>query len=182
MMSSNCSGSLSRPSTSIVYWKSWPLGAGGWPTWPAATCTFCSRRASTTSWVVSRRALSFAGSIQIRMLYSVDAEDPDVADAVDPAQLVADPERGVVGQEEAVVRPLRRGEGDDQDDVGRLLLDGHPLPPDLLGQERLGDRHPVLDHDLRGVEVGADLEGDRQACTTRRSRRWRTCRACSPRR
>ena len=26
-----------RPRVFIVYWKSWPLGTGGWPVWPAAT-------------------------------------------------------------------------------------------------------------------------------------------------
>ena len=44
-MSPNCSGSISRPSVLSVYWKAWPVGTGGWPSWPAATCTFCSRRA-----------------------------------------------------------------------------------------------------------------------------------------
>ena len=34
------------------------------------------------------------------------------------------------------------------------------MPPDLLGQPRLGDRHAVLHEHLRLVEVGAELEGD----------------------
>ena len=42
MMSPNCSGSLSRPRVVTVYWKVCVAGAGGWPTWPAATWTFCS--------------------------------------------------------------------------------------------------------------------------------------------
>ena len=46
MMSSNCSGSLSRPRVVTVYWKLWSSGDGGWPIWPAATCTFCSRIAA----------------------------------------------------------------------------------------------------------------------------------------
>src|SRR5205814_5422010 len=41
MMSANWSGSVSRPRVLIVSWNCWPLGAGCWPIWPAATCTFC---------------------------------------------------------------------------------------------------------------------------------------------
>jgi hypothetical protein len=51
----------------MLYWKFNPLAVGGAPICPAATCTFCSRNAPTTSSDVSPRALSLAGSIQIRM-------------------------------------------------------------------------------------------------------------------
>ena len=34
MMFSNSAGSSSRPVRLSVYWKSWPFGAGGAPTWP----------------------------------------------------------------------------------------------------------------------------------------------------
>ena len=49
MMFSNCSGVDSRPSVLSVIWIGWPLATGGWPIWPAATWTFCSCRAATTS-------------------------------------------------------------------------------------------------------------------------------------
>ena len=60
------------------------------------------------------------------------AEDLDVADAGDAAQLVLDAERGVVAQEQVVVAPVGRGQRDGQDDVGRLLLGGDALPLHLL--------------------------------------------------
>src|SRR5207248_6747973 len=45
---------------------------------------------------------------------------------------------GVVGHEQAVVAAPGRGQRDDQDDVGGLLLDGDALAADLVGQARLG--------------------------------------------
>ena len=41
MMFSNCSTSDSRPRVLTVNWKPDPSGAGGPPSWPAATWTFC---------------------------------------------------------------------------------------------------------------------------------------------
>jgi hypothetical protein len=70
MMSSNCSTSLRRPSVVTVSWKATFSGAGGSPTAPAATCTFCSRMALTTSLVVRSRAWSRSGSSQTRIEYS----------------------------------------------------------------------------------------------------------------
>jgi hypothetical protein len=40
MMSPNCSGVLSRPKVSIGIVKSWPFGAGIWPTMPAGASAF----------------------------------------------------------------------------------------------------------------------------------------------
>ena len=68
MMSANWSASTSRPRVLRVYWKSWPLGTGGWPIWPAATCTFCSRKTRITSPTVRFRDCSLSGSSQTRML------------------------------------------------------------------------------------------------------------------
>ena len=83
-------------------------GSGGWPTCPAATCTFCRRRAAITSSVVSWRAASLSGSSQMRIAYAPDAADHHVADAVHAAQFVAQLERGVVRQEQPVVRAGQR--------------------------------------------------------------------------
>ena len=79
--SSNCSGSLSRPSVVTVNWNRWPDGFGGWPTCPAATWTFCRRRAAITSSVVS-----CAGGELVRVepdahRVRADAADHHVADA-----------------------------------------------------------------------------------------------------
>jgi hypothetical protein len=52
----------------IVYWKLWPVGTGGWPICPAATCTFCCSMACRTSLAVSLRKDIFGGSSQMRML------------------------------------------------------------------------------------------------------------------
>ena len=43
------------------------LAVGGAPSCPAATCTFCSRMAFTTSPVVRPRAATFSGSSQTRI-------------------------------------------------------------------------------------------------------------------
>ena len=40
------------------------------------------------------------------------------------------------------------------------MRDDHALPPDFLGQARLGERNAVLDQHLRRIEIGAELEGD----------------------
>ena len=67
-MFSNSSGSVSRPRTDERICLTWPSTAGGWPIWPSATCTFCSRMALTTSVTVRLRDASLSGSSQIRML------------------------------------------------------------------------------------------------------------------
>ena len=69
-MSENCSSDASRPCALTESWKVVSEGAGGAPSVPAATCTFCSRMARTTSVAVSCRAASLSGSSQTRMLYS----------------------------------------------------------------------------------------------------------------
>ena len=48
-ISPNSSGVLSRPWMSTVNWKSWPLGAGGAPTWPVVTGWLCSWMVLLTS-------------------------------------------------------------------------------------------------------------------------------------
>ena len=69
-MSRNSSSVVSRPCALIRSWKVVSVGAGGAPSTPAATCTFCSRIARTTSVAVSSRAASLSGSSHTRMLYS----------------------------------------------------------------------------------------------------------------
>ena len=89
-----------------MYWKSWPVGTGGWPICPAATCTFCSRR--TLDHVAGRQ-------VPRRQLVRVEpdahavvllAEDEHVADAVHAGQRVLELDGGVIAQVElVVVRP-----------------------------------------------------------------------------
>ena len=67
MMSANSSSVASRPWVLTASWNSVPLGAGGAPTVPAATCAFCSRIAAITSPLVMLRAASLAGSSQMRI-------------------------------------------------------------------------------------------------------------------
>ena len=67
-ISPNCAGSVSRPSAVIVYWKAdLPLGIGGAPTVPAATCTFCSLTAPITTPAVMLWTASLSGSSQRRI-------------------------------------------------------------------------------------------------------------------
>ena len=58
----------SLPRVVIVNWVRWPGTVGDWPTLPAATWRFCSRRAAATSPALRPRIASFSGSSQIRML------------------------------------------------------------------------------------------------------------------
>ena len=67
-MSSNCVTSDRRPSVLMVNWKTWPVGTGGCPIWPAATWVFCCWMASTTSLAERPREAIFSGSSQTRML------------------------------------------------------------------------------------------------------------------
>ena len=69
-MSANSSSVVSRPCALISNWNVVSVGAGGAPSTPAATCTFCSRIARTTSVAVNWRAASLSGSSHTRMLYS----------------------------------------------------------------------------------------------------------------
>ena len=68
-MSPNSSTLCRRPTVLTVSWKSASL-AGPWPMTPAATCTFCSRIAATTSPAVRLRSATFCGSSQTRIAYS----------------------------------------------------------------------------------------------------------------
>ncbi len=83
-------------------------------------------------------------------------------DAADPRQRVDDVDRRVVVEKQRIVRVLRRIEGDDLQQRGRLLADQEPLPLHLLRQQRGGELGPVLDIDRVDVGVGAEREGDVQ--------------------
>jgi hypothetical protein len=66
-MSRNSSSLVRRPRALTVRVKStgWDMGIP--PTTPAATCTFCSRMAPTTSVADNPRAATLCGSSQTRM-------------------------------------------------------------------------------------------------------------------
>ena len=55
----------------MVNWKTCTLGTGGWPIWPAATCTFCCSMADTTSLVESWKFDISWGSSQTLILGAV---------------------------------------------------------------------------------------------------------------
>ena len=63
----NASASGSRPSVVTGTCSSTGPAAGSWPSWPAATCTFCSRSARTTSPALRPRLASASGSSQTRI-------------------------------------------------------------------------------------------------------------------
>jgi hypothetical protein len=66
-MSPNSSTVLRRPCALTDSCRSAPGSAGDWPITPAATCTFCSRMALTTSLVASWRSAIFSGFSHTRM-------------------------------------------------------------------------------------------------------------------
>ena len=147
----------------IVSWNSWPLGTGGWPIWPAATWMFCCSIALTTS---------VGGQVARRQLLRVEpdphavvalAEVGDVADAVEPGQLVLDLDRGVVAQVEVVVR---LPSGENRLTIIRMLGDFFltVTPRRLTRSGRTGSASDdaVLHQHLGHVQVGAELEGDGQ--------------------
>src|SRR5262245_17720395 len=63
--------------------------------------------------------------------------------------------------EQGVARLVGRVEVHDHHQIGRALGDGHTDVAHLGRQPRLGDAEPVLHLHLRDVEVGAEVEGDR---------------------
>ena len=101
------------------------------------------------------------------------AEDGDVADAVDARQHVLHVQRRVVRDVELVARVVGRIEMDHQHQVRRLLGHRDADGAHLFGQTRLGDGDAVLHQHLRGIEIGAELEGDgeRHAAVAGRLRR-----------
>ncbi len=89
------------------------------------------------------------------------AEDGDGADAVDAGQQILDLDVGVVGHEQRVARLVRRVEVHRQQDVGRALHHRDADLLHLLRQPRQRGRDPVLHLHLGDIEIGADVEGDR---------------------
>ena len=160
MMFSNSAGSSSRPLRLSVYWKSWPFGAGGAPTWPAVTSWLCCWMTLMTSCGVSPRACSRSGFSQTRMAYCPAPSTVTSPTPFEAAQLVLHVDDGVVRQEQAVEAAVGRDQRDEFEDRGRLLLGRHALDLHFLRQRRKRGRDPVLDQDLRLVGVGADREGD----------------------
>ena len=138
------------------------IGAGGAPSTPAATWTFCSRMARTTSVAVSCREASRSGSSQTRMLYSPAPKTWTAPTPVDARELVLHLQVRVVREVEHVVALVRRDEVHDHDEVGRGLLGRHADALHFLRQPRQRLRDAVLHLHLRVVEVGAEREGDRQ--------------------
>ena len=182
MMLPNSAGSVSRPSTLTVYWKFWPAGAGGAPTWPAVTCWLCCWIALITS---CGRQSARVQRLRIEPdPHGIlpDAEHVDIADAGNAREFRNQADGGVVAQEQAVVAAVRRGQRDDLQDRGRLLLHGHALHLHRLRQRRHRRGDAVLHQHLREVQVGADLEGHDQRIGAVATRWSTACRACPARR
>ena len=77
MMSPNSSVVASLPCALMSSSKAAPVSLGGWLSLPAATCVFCSFRASTTSIGDRLTAASLSGSSHTRMLYSFAPHTPN---------------------------------------------------------------------------------------------------------
>ena len=91
-----------------------------------------------------------------------EAEQLDVADAVETGQFVLHVEHRVVRQVEHVVAVIRRGQVHDHGQVGRGLVDGDAEPGHFFRELRLGPGDAVLHLHLGVVQVGAEGEGDGQ--------------------
>ncbi|RMS61735.1 hypothetical protein ALP65_04617 [Pseudomonas aeruginosa] len=91
-----------------------------------------------------------------------EAEQLDVADAVEAGQFVLHVEHRVVRQVEHVVAVIRRGQVHDHGQVGRGLVDGDAEPGHFFRELRLGPGDAVLHLHLGVVQVGAEGEGDGQ--------------------
>ena len=181
-MFSNSSSLTSRPCVSIRSWNSAELAAGGAPSWPAATWTFCSRIARTTSLAVRFSADTFSGSSQTRIAYS---PAPNTRASPTPS-IRASSSRTcsvrVVREIQHVVAVVGRDQVHDQREVRRGLLGHDAEPLRHLGQLRQRLRHAVLHQHLGLVEVGAERERDRQRHQAVGGRRATTCTACPRRR
>ena len=90
------------------------------------------------------------------------AEDDEIAHAVEAQEDVAHVVAGIVRDVELIVGAVRREHVHDHHQVGRALERRHPEASHLFRQARRGDRDPVLDQHLSIVEIGAELERDRQ--------------------
>ena len=104
------------------------------------------------------------------------AEDPHLADAREPGQGVLQIDNGVVG-EENLIKPVILGiEADHQQNVGGDLSDRDSLLLNAARKLGQGAVDQVLDQGQGGIEIGPDVEGDRQGCRSRRCCWWKTCR------
>ncbi len=101
------------------------------------------------------------------------AEHRDRADAVDARDRIGHFKRGVVGNEQRIARLVRRIEVHDHHQVGRRFLHRDADVAHVGRQPRRGDGDAVLHLHLRNVEIGAELEADRdrEAPVGRRVRR-----------
>ena len=161
-MSPNSSSVTRRPCALIDTRNSEASGVGGAPSWPADTCTFCSRTACTMSPAVSPRAASLVGIDPDTHRIVAGAEYQRLADPRQAGKLVFYAQRRVVAQVDAVVAAVRRGQVHDHRQVRRLFLGGDAEPPHVLGQPRQRLVDAVLHLHLREVGVGARLKGHRQ--------------------
>ena len=182
-ISPNCFGSVSRPCVSTLSWKAL---AGARRAAGRARPRRPGRSARAAPATISPAVRSSAPA-----RFGIDpdphrivaaAEQPHVADTVDPGQPVAHLGQRVVGDIAAIERIVGRDEVHDHQEVGRGLARDDAEPLHVLGQARHRDRDAVLHQHLRRIEVGADLEGDGDRDVAVAGRLRRSCRACCRRR
>ena len=158
---SNSSGSVSRPLVWMLSWN-WASPIGCAPIRPNGRLHVLAAQRIRD---VGRREPERRQAVGIEPdAHAVveRAEQVGVADAGHPLDVVEDVDGGVVAQEQRVVATVGRVDRQHLKDRRRLLLDGHALPADLLGQLRQRQRDPVLHVDCVDVGIGADGEADRQ--------------------
>ena len=156
MMSRNCSSSLRRPAALSAIWNSVPF-EGGAPSWPAATCTFCSRiaRDDVACGEIARGELLRIEPDPHRVVAA--AEDLHVAHARQACQHVLDVQHRVVAQVECVVAAVWARSGcTTMVRLEELLTVVTPRSRTSSRQarQRLGDA--VLHLHLGAVDIGAE--------------------------
>src|SRR6185503_13227678 len=86
------------------------------------------------------------------------ANEPDIADAFESGQPVANVEQRVVRQIQLIARVVGRVDVHDHQNVGRVLVGDDAESSHFFRQSRQRDVDAVLNQDLRGVEVGPEGE------------------------
>ncbi len=89
------------------------------------------------------------------------AEHDDRADAVDAGHRVGHFERGVIGDEQRVARLVGRIQVHDHHQIGRAFCTVTPILRTSAGSRGCGDGDAVLHLHLRDIEIGAEIEADR---------------------
>jgi hypothetical protein len=101
-----------------------------------------------------------SGSSQTRIEYSRAPKTLMSPDPIEPRELVADLQQRVIAREDRIERAVGRDEVHDHRDVGRLLFRRDADALHIGRQRGMAMATRFCTEHLRGIEIGAELEGD----------------------